>query len=131
MKLVKSNIFIVALSFLSTVSIAGGINTVEVTINDENNSARGSTSIVRESRGTRQLLHCSLVTGIGGFRDEANCFATDSRRVTRSCTTQDPKLIETVRALTDSSFLEFRWTDAGDCLVILVSNGSPFGYRQR
>ncbi len=105
---------------------AGGWGRPEVTIvrTSTPNYARASLNGARYSTDSRQYIGCRVSAYPNGSRS-ANCAAQTSTNDTLYCATNDPKLIERLQKMSDSSIILFnvsRTTAA--CTDITVFNHS-------
>ena len=106
---------------------AGKVNTPGVVIggNQVSRYAEGSMVGARYSAGNTQQIGCRLHT-LSTY-SWTTCYATDSAGRNLICGSGDWKFLETLRAMTDSSFISFTTGstgDVGECKDIWIKNGS-------
>lgn len=127
----KLVVFACLLSTMSTTSIAGSKIVAPVTVDvgsDGSGAARGSLSSARGLLNAYAAIGCRvdavrLDTGVDRI---GTCTATDGENQTLECVTKDPVLIETMMALNDFSYLDFRRDVEGQCSQVTVSVESAF-----
>ena len=106
---------------------AGYVQHQQVKINYETDNtfyAFGILTTARYSADSRQYIGCRVSAYANGSRS-AFCAAQTSTDNRASCSTSDPKLIENIQKMTDSSYVTFsgnRTTAA--CSAITISNSS-------
>lgn len=104
---------------------AGKVLTPEVFIytNQSGSSAKGSLMGTRYSTDGTQNIGCT-VYALSSY-SWATCFATDKERNYLVCGSSDPRWVEVVRSMTDSSYIYFETTRSyGDCTDIRIYGGS-------
>lgn len=107
---------------LGGVAIAGSKTDYPVFVDTANRAAMGSVGSARNSADTVQSIGCDTEVRPGLYR--VSCVAVTSSRVIGSCSSTDPRMIEAVRSITDSSFIQFQWNASSVCTVLIVSNSS-------
>ena len=98
---------------------------VQITYGTNNTfTARGVLTTARYSADSRQYIGCRVSAYANGARS-ATCAAQTSTDATAYCSTSDPKLIEKIQKMTDSSrvFFEVNRTTAA-CSDISIGNYS-------
>ena len=106
---------------------AGYVNNQQVQITyrtDNTFKASGVLTTARYSADSRQYVGCRVSAYANGSRS-ATCAAQTSTDDIAYCSTSDPKLIEKIQKMTDSSYVDFegnRTTAA--CSAITISNSS-------
>ena len=111
-----------ASAFMVTTAFAGAKTTASVGINDTDKQANGDLGYARNTADTVQYIGCYVNdNGNGGA---GICEARNSAGVTRSCSTTNDLLVDTIKSLKGDSYLYFRWNDSGNCTMIIVKNRS-------
>jgi len=96
---------------LATAASAGSISIQPVTITDNDDGtgrAQGSMSTARFSENDIEVMGCGTRVWAGGFRN-GFCQATDADDNYRVCYTENPVLLDNMRATGDYSFVAFEW----------------------
>ena len=90
--------------------------------------AAGPLGSVRNSASTVEHIGCMVAaTGASsGGTEFGYCSASDTNGTFVSCYTQDPKLVNAMRAIKGDSKLQFDWNAAGDCTAVVVEESSSF-----
>ena len=76
---------------------------------DSSGVAWGSMPTARFSDNDVEMIGCGTRAWEGGFRN-GFCQATDAEGIFRGCYTENPVLLDNMRATSDYSFVLFRWT---------------------
>jgi hypothetical protein len=100
-------------------------NPVQITYRTDNTfDATGALTTARYSADSRQYIGCRVSAYANGSRS-ATCAAQTSTDVIASCSTSDPKLIEKIQKMTDSSYVYFKGNrTTAACSDIVISNYS-------
>ena len=120
----------VFLTLLATTSFAGIFASAEVNIvdnGDGSGSAFGAMPITRFSDDDVAYIGCgtrNIDTGGGSLFTFAFCQAGDRDGNTAFCSTQNPALVEAIRAISDTSFIVFAWNTSDECTQIGLSTQS-------
>jgi hypothetical protein len=86
--------------------------------------ATGALTTARYSADSRQYIGCRVSAYANGSRS-ATCAAQTSTDNLAYCSTSDPKLIEKIQTMTDSSYVHFRGNrTTAACSVISIYNYS-------
>jgi hypothetical protein len=98
---------------------------VQITYRTDNTfDARGALTTARYSADSRQYIGCRVSAYANGSRS-ATCAAQTSTDNLASCSTSDPKLIEKIQKMTDSSYVSFKGTrTTAACSAIFIANYS-------
>lgn len=118
------------LILIATTSFAGVFASIEVEIvdnGDGSGSAFGAMPITRHSEDEVAYIGCgtrNIDTGGGSLFTFAFCQAGDADGNEAFCSTQNPALVESIRAIADTSFVIFAWTTSGECRQIGLSTQS-------
>ena len=117
-KLIGMAVLGLALVSNSLPAWAGGVSHPQVSIGPY--GAEGSMAGARYSADSRQYIGCSLDTG-----PRAQCAAQDSADNFAYCFSDNPKHVDSVQRMTDSSYIVFKVDRAtGACKSIHISNNS-------
>lgn len=81
---------------------------------------RGALGSARASNNSREYIGCSRAF------DTVTCAARDGAGTTVTCFTSDPSMVATFSAITSSSFIFFRYDEAGVCTVLNVAQYSYY-----
>lgn len=119
----KSRVFMGAAALAALLSIAaiaqaGSRWVYQVGINDTYRFAVGTMADARGSADSVQMIGCYHNAGF------ANCYATNSAGLSRSCTTSDPAMMSAIRGIGSESYVYFQWNTDGTCSYVFVENGS-------
>ncbi len=104
-------------------AMAGYINHYEVNVSG--NTAWGSFSGARKSADAVQYIGCASVN-FTTSSPYGVCYAKTVAGITKTCTTTDAAHLESIRGLSNESYIYMRWTDAGVCDYIYVATGSMY-----
>jgi len=107
-----------AAAALSTTAFAGFKTAQAVVIADANKFANGDLGYARNTADSTQYIGCQVNGDVG------NCYARNKDGLSRSCYTSTAKWVNTIRALNGDSYLYFKWDASGNCINIIVDNGS-------
>lgn len=122
-------IFCLAALFASSgLAIAGLRFTSEVYVSDTYRSAGGSMTDARGSADTRQFIGCyHYYDTLGGATPYVGfCQAANSAGLTRSCSTTNSAIVQSIRSISAESNISFSWNSDGTCRYVLVDNNSYF-----
>lgn len=118
---IRHAILAAALCVIATFAHAGQrIGPYQVYVNDAARYANGSIPDARASVDAVQWIGCYNNAGYG------NCSAVTSAGVSRSCSTGNAAMIDTIRSIGPESYIYFQWNADGTCNYILVENSSRF-----
>lgn len=118
------------LGLFSTIVVAGSVIDfpVEVVLNaDLSGSAAGNMTSARFSDNDVEYIGCgtrNVDFGGGNLFEFAFCQAGDAAEVEAFCSTENPDLVDAVRAIADFSFVTFAFNDLGECTRIGLSTQS-------
>jgi hypothetical protein len=121
-----------ALILLSSSAMAGLYQPAPIDIvtnADGSGSARGDMVTARFTKNNVEYLGCGVRTfsdGAGGVLSFAFCQASTAAGVIGFCSTEDPRLIESLAAISDYSFITFSWGADGVCTQIGTSTQSLY-----
>lgn len=104
-------------------AMAGFTNHYQVNVSG--NTAWGSFIGARNSADATQFIVCASVN-FSGSSTYGTCQVRTAAGINKSCTTTDPAHLESIRGLSNESYIYLRWTDAGICDYIYTSTGSPY-----
>lgn len=119
-----------SLLLFASVSLAGFVQPapVEVTLNpDDTGTALGDMVTARFSDNEVEFIGCGIRRfddGAGGTLDFGFCQATDSNGVQGFCSTEDPEMLDIMKAVSSYSFITFAWNADGECTQIGFSTQS-------
>ena len=119
---------IAALCSTSGLALAGLRFTEEIFVNDNYKTAGGTMTDARSSADTRQFIGCYhwSTTSVGGAPLQGFCQASNSAGLTRSCSTTNSNLIQSIRSISSESYINFTWNTDGTCGYVFVSNNSYY-----
>ena len=112
-----------SLGAAGAVSASGYKATYPTVVDNINSSARGSLGSTRNVGDGGSYIGCTARRYTDG-RVIGQCMAGASSGV-KSCTTDDPDMIEQIRSVKGDSYLEFTWS-GGTCTSLHVANWSHF-----
>ncbi|MCC7248507.1 MAG: hypothetical protein IT473_07785 [Lysobacter sp.] len=117
-----------ALCALSGAVTAGLRFTSEVYVNDTYRSAGGSMTDARGSAETRQFIGCyHWYDTLGGATPYVGfCQAANSAGLTRSCSSTNYAIVESIRSISAESQIGFSWNADGTCRYVIVTNNSYY-----
>ena len=119
----KALLALVATTALSLPVYAGYKSTSNVSIGS--NYASGALGTARNSSDTKQQIGCR-VDLYAYSTPTMFCYARNSSGTSKTCTTDDPGLIDLFHALNGDSVLYFEVDSYGSCSRIRVTNASEF-----
>jgi hypothetical protein len=128
-RLIGTAMLSVALVSQSLPAWAGAVANAQVTIGYANGGriagAAGTLTGARYSADSTQYIGCE-VEKHDGYSPYILCAARNLAGTSVSCSSTDPRLVDAVKAITDSSFIEFGVTGNGSgiCSDLTVTNGS-------
>lgn len=118
---------VAALCASSGLAMAGMRFSAEVYINDTYRTAGGSMTDARGSADTRQFIGCYH------YYDSASsspylgfCQASNSAGLTKSCSTTNSAIVQSIRSISSESNISFAWNTDGTCRYVLVNNNSYY-----
>jgi hypothetical protein len=115
---------VLAAGLMVTTAFAGSKISQPVSINDADKQANGDLGFARNTADTVQYIGCYVNdTGNGGA---GICQARDAAGVTRSCSTTNDFMVDTIKSLKGDSSLYFRWNEDGNCTMVIVRNRSSY-----
>lgn len=119
---------VAALCAFSGMVMAGLRFTSEVFVNDTYKSAGGTMTDARASVDTRQFIGCyHWYDTLGGATPYVGfCQASNSAGLTRSCSTTNYAIIESIRSISAESNIGFAWNTDGTCRYVMVTNNSYY-----
>lgn len=97
--------------------LAGATRDLPVTINFDAKLAQGNMVTARFAKNKIELIGCGSFSNASGFV-VGFCQARDSSDAFIICFTEDPVLVDAIRAHADFSFIRFTWNDDGQCMSI-------------
>jgi hypothetical protein len=122
---------IATLATLAVLGLAGAVahsgykQTNTVLVNDVGREATGSFGSARNSADSNQRIYCWVSTyAPGPSATTGACSAESAGGTEGMCVTQDPALLDAIRAVNSDAFLRFRWDTDGQCTLIQSYNGS-------
>ncbi len=110
----KGLMFTLGAALLSMPAFAGTTLPQEVVVDLENMRANGDMTTARTTRGKAAYIGCGTRNSEGAdgsLFSWAFCQARNAEEEQVVCTTFNPELVATVRAVSDFSFVTFRWTE--------------------
>lgn len=116
-------ILAVATSALSATAYAGYKSSSSIYIGSD--YAAGSLGTARNSTDTNQQIGCRVITYTSGS-SSMFCYAQNSARVSKSCSTTSPSFISLFSALQGDSWVYFKFNAYGTCTEFQVTNASEF-----
>lgn len=125
----KWGLIFAAASFAASGMVVAGLRfTSEVYVNDTYRSAGGSMTDARGSADTRQFIGCyHWYDTLGGATPYVGfCQAANSAGLTRSCSTTNYALVESIRSISAESQIGFSWNADGTCRYVIVTNNSYY-----
>jgi len=112
----KGRVVALAAIALTGTAVAGFQTGAPVTINDAGRYANGTLGYIHNSASPLEYMGCST------FQHQGYCTARDANGLTRSCSSIDARMVNTMRALNGDSYLYFEWDGDGNCVYIIVEN---------
>jgi hypothetical protein len=103
---------------LSSAAIAGTKSGQHVVLSTAGMYANGDSGYVHNSSDGDQYIFCRITGSTG------NCYARNRDQVSRSCSTTNSTLVNTIRYIHGDSYIYFKWNEDGVCTSITVENGS-------
>jgi len=121
-------VFSVAVLCVSSGLVMAGLRfTSEVYVNETYRSAGGSMTDARGAADTRQFIGCyhyydsASTSPYVGF-----CQASNSAGLTKSCSTTNSQLVQSIRSISAESNIGFSWNTDGTCRYVMVTNNSYY-----
>lgn len=99
---------------------AGARWVYQVWISDASRYAVGTMTDARGSADGNQAIGCYHNTTNGA------CYATNAAGLSRTCTTNNPALLNVIRTISAESYIYFQWNTDGTCSYVLIENSSRF-----
>ena len=118
---------IAVLSLIASVVYAGTALVSDVDVNLDDRRATGQMVAARYSDNDVEFIGCgtrNFDDGAGGVTSFAFCQARDIEGDQFACLTTNVGLIDSVEAINDFSFIDFRWNEDGDCTAMGFSTQS-------
>ncbi|NVI98489.1 hypothetical protein HV824_10175 [Myxococcus sp. AM009] len=109
-------------------AVAGAGEKVNKPVQVTSEHASGPLGSARNSPDAVQRIGCSITT-YAGSAPLLTCFA-HSLNTYGSCTSDDPYLVTTARAINGDSYILFRWNALGRCTSLYVENASAYAPKQ-
>ena len=110
--------FVAGMLLAPCMVIAGTVAQVNVEIDLEEMSARGSLTTARFSDDPQELIGCGVRHTLeegGGLDSWAFCQARVSPDNFVLCLTYNPEMIDKIAGLNSYSYVEFKWDEDGEC----------------
>ena len=104
---------------------AGENRDANVTItfnNDGSGGAFGALQTAFTSKNDVEFIGCGV--GTEGLGLSASCSARDSAGVSAFCVTSDPDMVQLMLAISESSFVDFRFDTSRTRTLIIINNYS-------
>ncbi len=106
----------IAAALLSVSAFAGQTTPVVVDVDLDILFAQGDLITARNAKNDDVFIGCgtrNTEDGIGGIFKFAFCQAQDADGDQVTCFTTNPDLVETIREINDTSYVQFSWSDDG------------------
>ncbi|MGH8106120.1 MAG: hypothetical protein ACREO2_07365, partial [Arenimonas sp.] len=99
-----------------------------VYVNDVYRSAGGTMTDARGSADNQQFIGCySYYDTMGGAAPYMGfCYASNSAGMTKSCSTTNSAIVQSIRSISAESYIGFSWNADGTCRYVLVNNNSYY-----
>jgi hypothetical protein len=116
------------LAAISTQVSAGAKYTPQVYVNTAGGYAYGSMVGAHNSTDTVQQIYCTTEKWPSSNGSSHTwCYAMNSAGTSALCSTWDSHLVEATMAMSDESYISFRWdTTNGNCTHIRIENSSRY-----
>lgn len=117
----------VSLGLVSHAAFAGLSQPAQVEVDLENSLAQGDMLTAALSKSQNVFIGCGTRNFEVGTEDVfvlGFCQAEDAAGEAIVCTTQNPGLVQAIRAISDFSYIQFRWDESGQCTNIGISTQS-------
>ena len=114
------------LALISSIAVAGLIQPAPVIVDLDNRFAQGDMWTARTSNNDVEFIGCGFREfndGTGTF-EFGFCQAEDVDGNHIVCFTENPDLVETMRATSDFSFITFNWDEIDECTKVGFSTQS-------
>ena len=111
----------IVLGLASGAALAGYVQPQPVLIDLVNRTAIGDMLSARNADNDLDLIGCGVRTfdiGGGSSLSLGFCSAGDTFGAQISCTTENPALIDAIHAISDYSFITFRWDENFQCTAV-------------
>lgn len=115
-KFMKTTIAILGAALMAAPAFAGETQPAEVTVDLDNFFAAGDMVTARTDANDEVFIGCgtrNTSDGAGGLFSWAFCQAVDAEGDRVTCFAFDSPLVDTIKAINDTSFITFSWTDDG------------------
>ncbi len=119
------------LALFSSIAVAGRVVSVPVSIDETNMFAQGDMWTARTADNDVEFIGCGirvLEDGVGGIFSFGFCQAMDADEAEIQCFTENPDLLDAMKATSSYSFVSFSWEDDGfggaECVRIGFSTQS-------
>ncbi|MEQ1512809.1 MAG: hypothetical protein ABL934_09040 [Lysobacteraceae bacterium] len=114
--------------FASSGLVMAGLRfTSEVYVSDAFRGAGGSMTDARGSADSRQFIGCyHYYDSLGATPYLGFCQATNSTGLTRSCSTTNSAIVQSIRSISAESNISFSWYADGTCRYVVVDNNSYY-----
>lgn len=86
-------------------------------------AAQGALGAARNSSDANQAIGCQVYS-IDGGAVRGSCYAYDASNQCAGCSTSDPDLLEVIKSMWTSSFIQFYAASDGTCETIRTYNDS-------
>jgi hypothetical protein len=126
---IKHVMLAVGLALVANVASAGDTISVPVLVDTDNRVAQGDMVTARSSKNSVELIGCGAVVTDNGVNPPlvfGFCQATDAADVSRLCSTFSPSLVAQINAISSYSFIQFRWSENGECVSVRASTQSIY-----
>jgi hypothetical protein len=124
----KRPAIVTTLLLLGGIAWGGAKLTYNVSISTSSQTASGAIGTVRNSADTSQYIGCYTGTNTSG--SWGYCAAHNTGTTYASCQTTNGAMINTMRSLTDGSYVWFAWDDSGECTQIQAHHYSFYEPKQ-
>lgn len=115
-KLLKTTIAILGAALIAVPAFAGETQPAEVNVDLDNFFVGGDLVAARTDADDEVFLGCgtrNIDDGAGGLFSWAFCQARDAEGDQVTCFAFDSPLVDTIKAINDTSYVTFSWTDDG------------------
>ncbi|WDI31459.1 hypothetical protein PUV54_16025 [Hyphococcus flavus] len=106
----------VALTLMATAAFAGLRQPAPVAVDLDAQFASGDLITAADAKNDEVFIGCgtrNFDDGVGGVFRFAFCQAADAEGDRVVCNTSNPELVQTIREINDSGYIQFSWTDDG------------------
>lgn len=122
--------FVAASALLPILALGGYVQPFPVFVEilpDTSGTAAGDMWTARSSKNDIEFIGCGIRSfdlGGGGDFDFGFCQASDADGNLGFCQTQSPEILDTLKSISDGSFIVFSWNADGECTRIGSSTQS-------